>query len=495
MAIPIPGDERTRLLLDTTYALLFQTGQWPTFDVLDRHLDQRGDGDALGALRAAPAGLVYGLGPGNAAPSDQQVIALSLAALMACEAAWEDVAAFVTTVRYAVELADSTAPEAAGEITITSEHIRTRQRIAAGADALVSRLYHVLSVEPWGARSSHRDPDSGAWSFTIHPRRLRRLRGATTAEECWNRMHPESDEQMFDDGASLAGVAQDISRNVWVVHGRDLAARDAMFEFLRALGLNPMEFGDVATKTGSGAPYVGQILDTAFRLAQAIVVLLTPDEVAYLRSDLAESIDETTPAYQSRPNVLFEAGMAFGSHPDQTILVELGDLRPFSDIAGRHVIRLTNQPGPLNDLAARLDAAGCPVNRNGTDWMRADRFTLRTTELPLGKKIPSSSGTGPRLGIRLAFHPSGNGGRLHVRNIGTETLYDVELVLPPDVAMFRVITDGPIPKIPAGETVRLAAFAIKAMGGNGPSSFDVTVSARTEDCSEFRDEVFLDIGG
>ncbi len=187
--------------------------------------------------------------------------------------------------------------------------------------------------------------------------------------------------------------------------------------------------------------------------------------------------------------------MAFGSHPDQTILVELGDLRPFSDIAGRHVIRLTNQPGPLNDLAARLDAAGCPVNRNGTDWMRADRFTLRTTELPLGKKIPSSSGTGPRLGIRLAFHPSGNGGRLHVRNIGTETLYDVELVLPPDVAMFRVITDGPIPKIPAGETVRLAAFAIKAMGGNGPSSFDVTVSARTEDCSEFRDEVFLDIGG
>jgi hypothetical protein len=128
--------------------------------------------------------------------------------------------------------------------------------------------------------------------------------------------------------------------------------------------------------------------------------------------------------------------MAFGSHADRTILVELGDLRPFSDIAGRHVIRLTDKPGPLNDLAARLEAAGCPVNRNGSDWMRADRFRAPTNALPMGKKVPGRTGSDSRLGVRLAFHPSGNGGRLHVCNIGTETLYNVELSLPPDVKMF-----------------------------------------------------------
>ncbi len=43
-------------------------------------------------------------------------------------------------------------------------------------------------------------------------------------------------------------------RKVWVVHGRNLKARDAMFAFLRAIGLKPMEWGEALALTGKGTP-------------------------------------------------------------------------------------------------------------------------------------------------------------------------------------------------------------------------------------------------
>jgi predicted nucleotide-binding protein len=108
--------------------------------------------------------------------------------------------------------------------------------------------------------------------------------------------------------------------------------------------------------TGKGAPYIGEILDAAFAAAQAIVVLMTPDEIAYLRTDYANGEDdpELTPSAQARPNVLFEAGMALGRCPDRTILVEFGKVRPFSDVGGRHALRLDGGAESRKNLAERL---------------------------------------------------------------------------------------------------------------------------------------------
>jgi len=107
----------------------------------------------------------------------------------------------------------------------------------------------------------------------------------------------------------------------------------------------------------AGSPYIGQILDIAFDAAQAIVVLLTPDDIAYLRREYATGDDdpEREPLAQARPNVLFEAGMAMGRNPERTILVELGKLRPFSDVAGRHAVRMDDSAARRKDLAQRLD--------------------------------------------------------------------------------------------------------------------------------------------
>lgn len=168
-------------------------------------------------------------------------------------------------------------------------------------------------------------------------------------------------------------------RAVFVVHGRDIAARDAMFQFLRSLDLRPIEWSQAVALTGQGSPYVGEVLDAAFSHAQAVVVLMTPDDEVRLRDELLgedERDSEGSMQRQARPNVIFEAGMAMGYDASRTILVELGQVKPFSDVAGRHTIRMTNLMQSRQDLATRLENAGCDVNRSGTDWHSAGEFVI-----------------------------------------------------------------------------------------------------------------------
>ncbi|MDQ7809671.1 nucleotide-binding protein [Amycolatopsis sp. A133] len=168
-------------------------------------------------------------------------------------------------------------------------------------------------------------------------------------------------------------------RNVFVVHGRNIEAKQAMFEFLRAIDLNPIEWGRARALTKEPNPYIGDILDMAFDAAQAVIVLLTPDEVVSLRPEYADGMSDPdlSPSTQARPNVLFEAGMAMGRHSDRTVLVEIGRMRPFSDVAGRHVLRMGNAPNQRQELVERLQSAGCEVDISGkSDWYQAGQFTV-----------------------------------------------------------------------------------------------------------------------
>ena len=179
------------------------------------------------------------------------------------------------------------------------------------------------------------------------------------------------------------------ARKVFVIHGRNDAAREAMFVFLRAIGLHPLEWPEVVLATGKTSPYIGEILDTAFSEAGAVVALFTPDDEARLREPFRKEDDqshETQLTGQARQNALFEAGMAMGCSQSRTVLVELGNLRPFSDVGGRHTIRIDNSSQRRQELAQRLKAAGCPVNLTGTDWHTAGDF-----ESALALTIPEAS--------------------------------------------------------------------------------------------------------
>lgn len=169
------------------------------------------------------------------------------------------------------------------------------------------------------------------------------------------------------------------TQKVFVVHGRNGQLRDDFFAFLRALNLQPIEWSEALKLTGKATPYVGEALESAFKNAQAVIVLLSPDDEVRLSPALwkpKEDEIEKNIQMQARPNVLFEAGMAFGTHPDRTLLIEVGQVKAFSDVAGRHVVRLSDSSEKRNEIVERLRNAGCAVSTIGNDWLRIGSFKV-----------------------------------------------------------------------------------------------------------------------
>ena len=285
-------------------------------------------------------------------------------------------------------------------------------------------------------------------------------------------------------------------RNVFVIHGRNTQANEAIFAFLRAIDLNPIEWTVARSLTKKGSPYVGEILDAAFAAAQAVVVLQTPDDVAYLHESLTYPDDpEIQPQMQPRPNVLFEAGMALGRAEDRVIIVELGKVKVFSDIHGRHVVRLDNTVANRQELANRLKDAGCAVKMTGTSWHTAGDLTPPAAPgggLPLGRKLPSSQALGhPRLTAQYVDQGPRKFGLIKITNHGPGDAYEVSLH---SELRLRAFSEGdwPVPKLPVGKSVSVMIDTIRHLGGReSPSYATIELRARTVDGVDFAVEEFI----
>lgn len=284
-------------------------------------------------------------------------------------------------------------------------------------------------------------------------------------------------------------------RKVFVIHGRNESARRGIFAFLRSIGLDPIEWSEAIAMTGSGSPYIGEVLNVAFSAAQAVVVLQTPDDVAHLHESLTYPGDpETNPQMQPRPNVLFEAGMALARDENRTIIVELGRVKSFSDIHGRHVVRLDNSLGKRQELANRLRTAGCAVNTDRTDWHLEGDLTPPAQPgggLPLGRKLPSSQTLGrPRLEVTLS-RASKTSERMTIINHGPGDVYDLDFELPEDRTATREWREEgfPVPKLPPGKSVSAARFL--SLGSADPAYFTVVLTGKTADGVDIRQEEFV----
>jgi predicted nucleotide-binding protein len=175
-----------------------------------------------------------------------------------------------------------------------------------------------------------------------------------------------------DGVAAQAGSKHD----VFVVYGRDHRLRRDLFSFLRSVGVNPLEFEEMSHLTGSTSPSTWEVIQAGFARAQACVVLFSPDELVTLREELRESDDSDVPQYQSRANVLVEAGMALALHPKRTIIVKVGHVREVSDLDGIQYVNLTGSAESRNKLVGKLQLAGCEIKTHGEDWLNVGNFNI-----------------------------------------------------------------------------------------------------------------------
>ena len=166
-------------------------------------------------------------------------------------------------------------------------------------------------------------------------------------------------------------------KSVFLVHGRDVAAATAMKELLRSMHLQVVEWDHAINNIGQPAPYVGDVVLEALRLADAVIVLFTPDDIVTPRRDLSEQSTrlEQSSYGQARPNVIYEAGIADALAASRTVLVQIGRVERFSDISGRHVLEFDGGVASRHRLAIRLKKIGLTVDQSGTDWQVSGDFT------------------------------------------------------------------------------------------------------------------------
>lgn len=171
--------------------------------------------------------------------------------------------------------------------------------------------------------------------------------------------------------AARRGTGTDRRRNVFVVYGRDEQVRRAMFQLLQRLDLRPLEWEDLIRASGQASPFLGEVVAAAPALAQAALVLLTPDDLVRLHPDLLAADDPDDERYatgQPRPNVLLELGMVLMAYPRRTLMVEFGRTRRIADLAGRNVIRFDGSATAVGKIVERLKGAECEVDDTGSEW-------------------------------------------------------------------------------------------------------------------------------
>ena len=176
--------------------------------------------------------------------------------------------------------------------------------------------------------------------------------------------------------AKACGVGD--GKTIFVIHGRNLEARDELGKFLSSLGLVPRFFDDVRADM-DGTARIADVVDRGMDEAHAVIALFTPDE----HCELAERLrrpghDGPSDAkrWQARPNVLFEAGVAYGKDRSRVLFVVLGSASLFTDASDMLHFRLTNDESERAKLRRTLGGTtvGCVIDETSDAWKRIGDF-------------------------------------------------------------------------------------------------------------------------
>ena len=185
------------------------------------------------------------------------------------------------------------------------------------------------------------------------------VRGLETAEAMLESMIQEICEYWEEDSQDSPSDLTEtdrlhFSRKVFIVHGRDDAAKLLLADFLRKLGLEPIILHE--------QPNVGQTIIEKFEDHSEVgyaVVLLTPDD----RGGLSEEGDSLSP--RARQNVVLELGFFMGKLGRKRVCALVkGDVELPSDYDGILYIELDGSEGWKWNLLKELRGAGFTVDAN-----------------------------------------------------------------------------------------------------------------------------------
>ena len=125
-------------------------------------------------------------------------------------------------------------------------------------------------------------------------------------------------------------ATHDLTNKIFVVHGHDDVAKAELEIILREMGLEPVVLHRQADE--------GQTIIEKFEAHSDVgfaFILLTPDEIAYLRTDDDKADNDRKKEFRARPNVIWEFGYFVGRLTrKRTCCLYRGDVTLPSDLNG-----------------------------------------------------------------------------------------------------------------------------------------------------------------
>ncbi len=142
------------------------------------------------------------------------------------------------------------------------------------------------------------------------------------------------------------------NKKVFVVHGHDDAAKEAVARFLQALGLDPIILHEQVSRSRTVIEKIEANSDVEFA-----VVILTGDDVG------GKDGEDLRP--RARQNVIFELGYFFGHLKRARVCaLKRGDIEVLSDISGVVYTEFDPKGAWKMELAREIKAAGITVDPN-----------------------------------------------------------------------------------------------------------------------------------
>ena len=156
-------------LLELTYAARQAEGEWPLYTYIEARMDNEYNIDARDIVRNLPAGLLWGVGPGDV-PHDR--LTLTMAGLAELESAAAEIDLFTRVTRYLAQRRHDFVPSSATKpefLTVTSDEVLRSFPADIGVSAeLVLRLYDLLIQDPYLTNGGGKQVD-GRWQVVVGP--------------------------------------------------------------------------------------------------------------------------------------------------------------------------------------------------------------------------------------------------------------------------------------------------------------------------------------